>query len=247
MLGGWVVRRLHDDGRPVHGSTCGRRHDPPAGVEHTIADVRDRRRDARALAGADAVVHCAAALPSYARQTDPVGDRRGHPHRAGRRAGGGGGAGGPHLLHRGLRAADGRCRPPRSTPASPVDHYSARQGGGGGGLRAVPAAGMCVPILRPEDLSRPGAHGPVRDAVRVGRGGPELPDARPRRRADPDVRGGGPGGVRRHRARPPPRGRQRHVQRGAAPSSAPSGRTSRRCSTPPDTGGGSSPSRPGPR
>ncbi|MDG4766358.1 NAD-dependent epimerase/dehydratase family protein [Solwaraspora sp. WMMD406] len=67
MLGSAVVTRLRSDGVAVAGVDL---REPPAevadsGYRHLIGDVRDPSVLAAAFAGADAVVHCAAALPSY--------------------------------------------------------------------------------------------------------------------------------------------------------------------------------------
>ena len=66
VLGGNLLRRLGGDGWQVHGVDLS---PPPVAPDdahdHTVADVRDVAAMSRVLAGADAVVHCASALPSY--------------------------------------------------------------------------------------------------------------------------------------------------------------------------------------
>ena len=67
MLGSSVVARLVADGVEVVGLDL-REPAPgtaPPDYRHLIGDVRDSAALRQALTGADAVVHCAAALPSY--------------------------------------------------------------------------------------------------------------------------------------------------------------------------------------
>nr|MDT0522848.1 NAD(P)-dependent oxidoreductase [Streptomyces sp. DSM 41633] len=65
MLGSHLVARLAADGHDVIGIDLRDDPHPPPGVRHVVADIRDGVVLGRAFAGADALVHCAAALPSY--------------------------------------------------------------------------------------------------------------------------------------------------------------------------------------
>ena len=65
MLGSHLVARLAADGHDVVGIDLREDPHPPAGARHIVADIRDGAALARAFDGAHALVHCAAALPSY--------------------------------------------------------------------------------------------------------------------------------------------------------------------------------------
>jgi 2-alkyl-3-oxoalkanoate reductase len=64
MLGSHLVERLRSAGVAIRGVDLRPVPDRP-GLVHHVGDIRDRSVLAAAMAGADAVVHCAAALPSY--------------------------------------------------------------------------------------------------------------------------------------------------------------------------------------
>ncbi|MFD0745867.1 NAD-dependent epimerase/dehydratase family protein [Phytohabitans flavus] len=64
MLGASVVERLAGDGYDVVGVDLRPGDDRP-GYRHVTGDIRDASVLGEAMAGAGAVVHCAAALPSY--------------------------------------------------------------------------------------------------------------------------------------------------------------------------------------
>lgn len=158
MLGGWVVRHLHERGWSVHGIDLRPPHDAPEGVEHTIADVRDAAAVRHALAGAQAVVHCAAALPSYApEQIHSVIVEGTRTVLAAAQE-----AEVERMVHISSTAVYGLPTVVPTTeeyPRSPVDHYSEAKAAAEVECERYRQAGMCVPILRPKTFLGPGRMG----------------------------------------------------------------------------------------
>jgi nucleoside-diphosphate-sugar epimerase len=156
MLGGFVVRRLRDEGIPVHGVDL--RAVAEAGVIATVADVRDRAAMTEAVTGAAAVVHCAAALPSYAADeihsviVDGTRNVLSTAHDAGV----------PRVVHISTTAVYGLptlVPTPETHPREPVDTYGRAKAAAEEVAEEFRARGLCVPILRPKTFLGPGRMG----------------------------------------------------------------------------------------
>jgi nucleoside-diphosphate-sugar epimerase len=152
MLGGWVVRRLTELGWPVTGVDLR----PAPGV--SVADVRDRAAMGRSLAGAGAVVHCAAALPSYPpaqiRSVIVDGTRTVLTAAVD--------AGVARVVHISSTSVYGL--PPvvpttEDYPRTPVDEYGAAKAAAEEVCEQFRADGLCVPVLRPKTFLGPGRMG----------------------------------------------------------------------------------------
>ncbi|MEV6521272.1 NAD-dependent epimerase/dehydratase family protein [Longispora sp. NPDC051575] len=156
MLGAHLVERLTGDGHAVTGLDL--REATHGGGRHVVGDIRDTRLLARLAATADAVVHCAAALPSYpdAEIRSVIVD--------GTRA----------VLTAARDAEVSRCVHVSSTavyglpavvptteeyPRSPVDPYSRAKAAAEEVAEEFRAGGLCVPILRPKTFVGPGRMG----------------------------------------------------------------------------------------
>ncbi|WP_213453320.1 NAD-dependent epimerase/dehydratase family protein [Rhizomonospora bruguierae] len=158
MLGSHVARHLRDEGWPVRGVDV-----RPAGaaepeVQHTIADIRDLAAMTRAVAGADAVVHCAGALPSYSpeeiRSVIVEGTRT--VLTAARDAGV------PRVVHISSTAVYGLPSVVPTTedyPREPVDRYGRAKAEAEVWCERFRKDGLCVPILRPKTFLGPGRMG----------------------------------------------------------------------------------------
>ncbi|MFY1593169.1 NAD-dependent epimerase/dehydratase family protein [Micromonospora sp. WMMD737] len=153
MLGSHLARRLRADGDQV------RAVDLRPGPDIAFAgDVRDATLMRSALAGADAVVHCASALPSYpAAQIRSIvvdGTRTvlGTAVRAGV----------PRVVHISSTAVYGLPRVVPTTeehPREPVDTYSAAKAAAEEIADELRAGGACLPVLRPKTFLGPGRMG----------------------------------------------------------------------------------------
>ncbi|WP_344955974.1 NAD-dependent epimerase/dehydratase family protein [Actinomadura miaoliensis] len=160
VLGSHLVRRLVDDGHDVHSvdlrpwsETSG-----AASRRHTVGDVRDPEVMAAAVAGADAVVHCAAALPSYPDDQirSVIVDGTRNVLEASRRARV------DRVVHISSTAVYGlptRVPTPEEYPREPVDTYSRAKAEAETVCEAFRERGMCVPILRPKTFLGPGRMG----------------------------------------------------------------------------------------
>ncbi|MBT8224003.1 MAG: NAD-dependent epimerase/dehydratase family protein [Dactylosporangium sp.] len=158
MLGSHLVRRLADRGHAVHGVDLRQPDEPVAGVEQTIGDVRDVTLLTRAAAGADAMVHCAAALPSYpADQIRSISvDGTRSALTAARTADL------SRVVHISSTAVYGlpTVVPTREDyPKQPVDTYSAAKAAAEEVVAEFRTGGMCVPVLRPKTFLGPGRMG----------------------------------------------------------------------------------------
>ncbi|XRQ09014.1 NAD-dependent epimerase/dehydratase family protein [Actinomadura welshii] len=160
MLGLNVVRRLMDDGHEVH-SVDLRPWSAELGAanrRHTQGDVRDPEVMATVVAGADAVVHCAAALPSYPAEqirSVIVGGTR-NVLEAARRAGV------RRAVHISSTAVYGLPTVVPTTeeyPREPVDPYSRAKAEAETVCEQFRDRGMCVPMLRPKTFLGPGRMG----------------------------------------------------------------------------------------
>ncbi|MFI5843310.1 NAD-dependent epimerase/dehydratase family protein [Catenuloplanes sp. NPDC051500] len=158
MLGSFVVQRLSDAGVPVLGFDLRAPTESPAGTTHVIADVRDPEAMAKAVAGARAVVHCAAALPSYAADqirsviVDGTRNVLTTAHRAGVE----------RVVHISTTAVYGLPTVVPTTedyPPTPVDDYGRAKVAAEELCEKFRADGLCVPILRPKTFVGPGRMG----------------------------------------------------------------------------------------
>lgn len=157
ILGSHLVGRLLAEGARVRGVDLREMPAAPAFTAH-VADVRDRAALAGAFAGADMVVHCAAALPSYpADQIRPI------------TVGGTGAvldavrtAGVPRLVHISSTAVYGlptTVPTPEDHPREPVDTYSSAKAEAEELVERYRADGVCVSVLRPKTFLGPGRLG----------------------------------------------------------------------------------------
>ncbi|MER5650275.1 NAD-dependent epimerase/dehydratase family protein [Streptosporangium sp. NPDC002524] len=157
ILGSHLVGRLLADGAAPCGIDV--REIPPApGLTSRVADIRDTRAMSEALAGADTVVHCAAALPSYPaeqirsiivdgtasvlRAADAAGVRR--------------------VVHISSTAVYGLPKTVPTTedhPREPVDTYSAAKAEAEEIAEKHRAGGRCVSVLRPKTFLGAGRMG----------------------------------------------------------------------------------------
>lgn len=158
MLGASLVRRLHGSGYSVHSIDLNAPPEPIEGVQYTTADVRNTADMETAFAGADAVVHTAAALPSYPADTIRsiiVGGTRSvltaaRKQRVSR------------VIHISSTAVYGLPRlvpTPETHPREPVDAYSAAKAGAEEVCEQFRAEGLCVAMLRPKTFLGPGRMG----------------------------------------------------------------------------------------
>ena len=158
MLGGSLLRRLHAEGYRAHGVDQREPAEPADGIEHTVADIRDRAAMSRALAGADAVVHTAAALPSYpAEQIRSVIVDGTEAVLAAARA-----AGVPRVVYISSTAVYGLPKVVPTTedhPVEPVDTYGQAKADAERVCDRFRAGGLCVPVIRPKTFVGPGRMG----------------------------------------------------------------------------------------
>jgi nucleoside-diphosphate-sugar epimerase len=157
MLGGNLTRFLADNGYDVLGVDLR----PPAPASRTayrIADVRDTETLTGLLAGADAVVHCASALPSYPAEVirDVIVRGARGVLTASQRAGVG------RIVHISSTAVYGLPRivpTPEDHPREPVDTYGRAKTEAEELAEKVRADGTCVTIVRPKTFLGPGRMG----------------------------------------------------------------------------------------
>jgi nucleoside-diphosphate-sugar epimerase len=149
MLGERLARHLVHDGHEVLGVDVRPLPDPTPGWRHRVGDVRDTALMSEVMGAADAVVHCAGALPSY--PTDQVRDLIVGGTRsvleAGRRAGV------ERVVHISSTAVYGLPQTvptPEEHPRAPVDLYGRAKSEAEEVAEKYRSEGMCVPILRPK-------------------------------------------------------------------------------------------------
>jgi nucleoside-diphosphate-sugar epimerase len=157
MLGSHLARHLTGQGYDVLGVDL---RPPAAGSpwRHRDGDVRDGGLLAGAMAGADAVVHCAAALPSYPDEQirDVVVGGTRSVLAAARVAGVG------RVVHISSTAVYGLpalVPTPEDHPREPVDVYGRAKAAAEEAAEQARADGMCVAILRPKTFLGPGRMG----------------------------------------------------------------------------------------
>lgn len=159
MLGAHLVRRLLNDGHHVTGIDL-RPAVVPAhpGLTHWEGDVRDGALMTRAMHGADVVIHCAAALPSYPQELirSVIVDGTSTVLDAASRAGI------LRVVHISSTAVYGLPKIVPTTeehPRVPVDTYTSAKAEAEEVAEKYRAGGMCVPILRPKTFLGPGRMG----------------------------------------------------------------------------------------
>jgi nucleoside-diphosphate-sugar epimerase len=153
MLGSRLTDRLQSAGVDVRGVDL--RPDPRVAV---TGDVRDPAVLAEAMSGAGAVVHCAAALPSYPAEeirSIIVGGTTEVLRAAAR-------AGIERVVHISSTAVYGlpsMVPTAEDHPREPVDTYSRAKAEAEVVAERARADGLCVPILRPKTFLGPGRMG----------------------------------------------------------------------------------------
>ncbi|MDW4910795.1 NAD-dependent epimerase/dehydratase family protein [Streptomyces sp. ADMS] len=158
MLGAHLVRRLASEGWSVTGVDVRPTEEPDGSVLHIVADVRDRAAMSAAVAGADAVVHCAAALPSYPAEQIRSIIVEGTRTVLGQAAA----AGVERLVYISSTAVYGLptvVPTPEEYPRSPMDEYSRAKAAAEVVAEQFRSAGSCVSILRPKTFLGPGRMG----------------------------------------------------------------------------------------
>jgi 2-alkyl-3-oxoalkanoate reductase len=158
MLGGALARRLAAAGCPVGAVDVSRWPDAPASVEHAVADIRDTAALARVMAGADAIVHCAGALPSYPAEQirSVIVDGTRSVLEAAYRAEV------PRVVYISSTAVYGLpdvVPTPESYGPRPIDAYGTAKAAAEDVCLRYRDAGLCVPILRPKTFLGPGRMG----------------------------------------------------------------------------------------
>ncbi|MFI6387166.1 NAD-dependent epimerase/dehydratase family protein [Nonomuraea sp. NPDC050547] len=158
MLGGELVRHLVGEGRDVLGVDLRPSSGSEEGWRQRIGDIRDTAMLAEAMAGADAVVHCAGALPTYpaAQIHDLIVEGTRSALEAGRRAGV------ERFVHISSTAVYGLPKlvpTPEDHPREPVDPYTRAKSAAEEVAEKYRADGMCIPILRPKTFVGPGRMG----------------------------------------------------------------------------------------
>jgi len=156
VLGQVVTRRLLAEDHEVVSVDI--RQLPPTGALATVGDVRDRALVERLVDGADAVVHCAAALPSHRPEEIWATDVNGTEVllELARRARVG------RFVHISSTAVYGLPRDlptPESNPREVVDPYNRAKIEAELLCERYRERGMCVPVLRPKTFLGPGRLG----------------------------------------------------------------------------------------
>lgn len=157
VLGGALARHLADAGHDVTGVDLRPAVVGP-GWHHHVGDVRDTGLMARLLAGADAVVHCAGALPSYPPEQIRgliVGGAR-SVLTAARTAGV---ARVVHVSSTAVYGLPALVPTPEEHPREPVDAYGRAKAEAEELAERCRADGTCVTILRPKTFLGPGRLG----------------------------------------------------------------------------------------
>ncbi|WP_169948519.1 NAD-dependent epimerase/dehydratase family protein [Microbispora sp. H11081] len=158
MLGGNLARRLVLDGHDVLGVDLRPQTDPLLAARHQCGDIRDLGLLTGAMDGADAVVHCAGALPSYPAEQihDLIVRGTGTVLEAARLTGVG------RMVHISSTAVYGLptlVPTPEEHPREPVDPYTRAKAEAEELAEKYRAGGMCLPILRPKTFLGPGRMG----------------------------------------------------------------------------------------
>jgi nucleoside-diphosphate-sugar epimerase len=157
MLGSNLMRHLADHGHQVVGVDL-RHGDRQADWPLYVGDVRDSALITKAAQGADAIVHCASALPSYpaAQIRDVIVNGARSVLSAAARADI------AQVVHISSTAVYGLPKivpTPEEHPRSPVDVYSSAKAAAEREAEQARADGRCVTILRPKTFLGPGRMG----------------------------------------------------------------------------------------
>ncbi|MDX2542801.1 NAD-dependent epimerase/dehydratase family protein [Streptomyces sp. WI04-05B] len=158
MLGRNLVARFAADGWSVTGLDIAPGGQQPSGVREITGDIRDSDAVGRALEGADLLVHCAAALPSYPAEeirSIVVGGTRTLLTAARR-------LDVPRVVHISSTAVYGLPEivpTPETHPYAPVDHYSRAKAEAEALALGFRDEGMVLPVLRPKTFVGPGRMG----------------------------------------------------------------------------------------
>ncbi|MCX4473212.1 NAD-dependent epimerase/dehydratase family protein [Micromonospora sp. NBC_01655] len=158
MLGSHLVRRLLDTGHRVHGVDLLPAVHTHPDLTHSQGDIRDGALLDRVLADSAAVVHCAAALPSYPAEMirSIIVDGTRAVLDAARRVEV------PRVVHISSTAVYGLPRlvpTPEEHPRVPVDPYTRAKVEAELLVERHRADGLCVPVLRPKTFLGPGRMG----------------------------------------------------------------------------------------
>ncbi|WNV87210.1 NAD-dependent epimerase/dehydratase family protein [Umezawaea sp. Da 62-37] len=157
VLGSNLVTRLLAEGCQVHGMDL-RPIPPRPGFTPFTGDIRDAAAVAEAVAGTDALVHCAAALPSY-----PAAEIRSiiveGTSTVLRVAAAAGVARIVHISSTAVYGLPSRVPTPEDHPREPVDTYSAAKAEAEVIAERYRAEGVCLPIVRPKTFVGPGRMG----------------------------------------------------------------------------------------
>lgn len=160
MLGSHTVRALVRGGHEVVGLDLRPPHDPvdEGAYTHRLGDVRDPELLTDVMRGAEAVVHCAAALPSYPPDqirsiiVDGTTAVLGAAHATGvRRA--------VHISSTAVYGLPKVVPTPEEHPHAPVDHYSRAKAEAERIASSFRYQGMVLTALRPKTFLGPGRMG----------------------------------------------------------------------------------------
>jgi nucleoside-diphosphate-sugar epimerase len=158
MLGSTMVRHLVRKGHEVLGVDVRPSLDQGPEWRHHIGDVRDAALMTKATAGVSAVVHCAAALPSYsAEQNHDINVNGTRSVLAASYQ-----AGVKRVIHVSSTAVYGLPKVVPTTeahPREPVDPYTRAKAEAEEVAEKFRDEGMCVSILRPKTFIGPGRMG----------------------------------------------------------------------------------------
>lgn len=158
MLGRPLVKHLADQGHEVTGVDLLPAPDRAPEWRHHIGDVRDTALMNKAMVGASAVIHCAAALPSYsAEQNHDINVNGARSVLTASYE-----AGVKRVIHVSSTAVYGLPKVVPTTeehPREPVDPYTRAKAEAEEVAEEFRDEGMCVSILRPKTFIGPGRMG----------------------------------------------------------------------------------------
>lgn len=158
MLGSDIADHLVTQGHDVRGLDIYPRDEVHPSYAQVVGDVRDPQAVRSAVRGCDAVVHCAAVLPSSPAELIHSVIRDG----ASTVFHGAADAGVSRVVHISSTAVYGLPKVVPTTeyePRRPVDHYSGAKTAAEEVAEAWRARGLCVPVLRPKTFLGPGRLG----------------------------------------------------------------------------------------
>jgi nucleoside-diphosphate-sugar epimerase len=157
MLGSYLVQRFLADGHQVRSLDLRAGTGDSPRLAYTVGDVRDKALLTRLAAGVDVLVHCAAALPSYAEAEihSVIADGTRTVVRAGVAAGV------QRVVHISSTAVYGLPAgvPTEDHPREPVDPYSRAKAAAEEICEEARTRHSCVSILRPKTFLGPGRMG----------------------------------------------------------------------------------------